>query len=134
MRVHAALFFRGGATASHSREGRVDKKQRLTGLGLGAAIATAVLTFPASGIAGTKVSESWRYVPADPYSGRPALECRTTVVKKYNFFGSKSRASDECRPARRRYNNPGYQRPYYQQRQQYDPGYQPDDEPGYDPG
>ena len=94
-----------------------------------AAVVVAMLAFPASGLAGTKVSESWRYVPADPYSGRPALECRTTVIKKYNFFGSKSRASDDCRPVRSRPYNPGYQRPAYRQRPQYDPSYQTDDEP-----
>jgi hypothetical protein len=117
-----------GVVASNLREGSLDNKKRLIGLGSGITVLAAMLAFPASGLAGTKVTENWRYVPADPYSGRPALECRTTVVKKFNFFGSKSRSSEDCRPARRRPYNPGYQ-----QRQQYDPGYQPDDQPGYDP-
>ena len=99
---------------------------RLASPGCGIAVLAAVLAFPAGSLAGTKVSQDYRYVPADPYTGQPALECVVTTTKKYNFFGSKSRAQEQCYPARRQVYRPRY-RPRYQ------PQYEPDSDPGYDP-
>jgi len=99
----------------------METRSRLVRASCGVALLTVVLTAPAGALAGTKFSQNYRYVPADPYTGQPALECVQTVIKKYNFFGSKSRAQEECYPARRR--------PVYRPR--YQPNYE---QPEYDPG